>query len=88
MIHGIIGNERHSKTTMNEITEEALILEGAGTDSTGQALEAATFYILDNARVTNRLKEELANAIPNPEEIPTLPKLKEIKYLVNIRLRA
>ncbi|MCJ1258182.1 hypothetical protein MMC24_006013 [Lignoscripta atroalba] len=84
MIHGIIGNERHSKTTMNEITEEALILEGAGTDSTGQALEAATFYILDNARVTNRLKEELANAIPNPEEIPTLPKLKEIKYLAAV----
>ncbi|KAL9634581.1 MAG: hypothetical protein Q9164_004007 [Protoblastenia rupestris] len=46
MIRGVIGNDRHSKTAMNEIAEEALILEGAGTDSTGQALEAATFYIL------------------------------------------
>lgn len=83
MIHGIIGNERHSKTTMNEITEEALILEGAGTDSTAQALEAATFYILNNPKVTARLKEELSNAIPDPHKIPPLPELKEIKYLVD-----
>ena len=82
MIHGIIGNERHSKTTMNEITEEALILEGAGTDSTAQALEAATFYILNDPHITARLKEELIKAIPDPLNIPPLPKLKEIKYLV------
>jgi cytochrome P450 len=84
MIHGIIGNERHSKTTMNEITEEALILEGAGTDSTAQALEAATFYILNDTKITCRLKDELAKAIPDPTNIPPLPKLKEIKYLVSV----
>jgi hypothetical protein len=84
MIHGIIGNERHSKTTMNEITEEALILEGAGTDSTAQALEAATFYILNDTKITGRLKDELAKAIPDPTNIPPLPKLKEIKYLVSV----
>lgn len=86
MIHGIIGNELHSKTTMNEITEEALILEGAGTDSTAQALEAATFYILNDPYVAARLKEELIKAIPDPLNIPPLPKLKEIKYLVNLIL--
>jgi cytochrome P450 len=86
MIHGIIGNERHSKTTVNEITEEALILEGAGTDSTAQALEAATFYILSDPHVTARLKEELIKAIPDPLNIPPLPKLKEIEYLVSIIL--
>ncbi|KAI9841644.1 MAG: hypothetical protein M1837_000491 [Sclerophora amabilis] len=84
MIHGIIGNERHSKTTMNEITEEALILEGAGTDSTGQALEAATFYVLNDPHVACRLKEELKKAIPDPGDIPILPKLKEIRYLAAV----
>lgn len=82
MISGIIGNEKHSRTTRNEIIEEALILEGGGTDSTGQALEAATFYILNDEDVHARLRDELVNAIPNPEEIPPLPKLKELKYLV------
>ena len=82
MISGIIGNEKHSKTTRKQITEEALILEGGGTDSTGQALEAATFYVLNDESVHARLRDELFKAIPNPEEIPTLPKLKEIKYLV------
>lgn len=84
MIHGIVGNERHSNTTINEITEEALILEGAGTDSTAQALEAATFYILNDPVVTARLKEELIKAIPDPKNLPPLPKLKEIKYLVRL----
>ena len=58
VIRGVIGNDRRnrSKVTMNEIAEEALILEGAGTDSTGQALEAATFYILTDLEVTARLK--------------------------------
>lgn len=82
MIHGIVGKERHSATTLKEITEEALILEGAGTDSTGQALENATFYILNDPKVHKKLREELIKAIPNPHEIPSLPKLKEIKYLV------
>ena len=84
MISGIIGNERHSQTTRNEITEEALILEGGGTDSTGQALEAATFYILNDKDVHARLRDELIQAIPNPEEIPPLPKLRELKYLVRL----
>ena len=82
MISGIIGNERHSRTTRNEIKEEALILEGGGTDSTGQALEAATFYILNDKEVHARLCDELIQAIPNPEELPPLPKLRELKYLV------
>ncbi|KAI5795732.1 cytochrome P450 [Geopyxis carbonaria] len=84
MIDGIVGNERHSGISLNEITEEALILEGAGTDSTGQALECATFYILNNPDVTRRLKTELAEAIPNPEEIPPLPKLKELKFFTAV----
>lgn len=84
MIHGIVGNERHSSTSINEITEEALILEGAGTDSTAQALEAATFYILNDPHVRARLKEELIKAIPDPQNLPPLPKLKEIKYLVRL----
>ncbi|GKU07521.1 cytochrome p450 [Fusarium langsethiae] len=84
MIHGIVGNERHSSTSINEITEEALILEGAGTDSTAQALEAATFYILNDPHVRARLKEELIKAIPDPQNLPPLPKLKEIKYLAAV----
>ena len=83
MIKGIIGNERHSNKTMQEITEEALILEGAGTDSTGQALEAATVYILDTPGVADRLREELERAIPDADNIPTFPKLREIPFLVS-----
>lgn len=83
MISGIIGNEKHSATTRKEITEEALILEGGGTDSTGQALEVATFYILNDRDVLRNLREELMQAIPDPNNIPPLPKLKEIKYLVS-----
>ncbi|KAL5363701.1 cytochrome P450 [Aspergillus floccosus] len=81
MISGIIGNEKHTSTTRKAITEEALILEGGGTDSTAQALEAATFYILNDPNVSSRLREELIKAIPDPNNMPPLPKLREIKYL-------
>lgn len=56
IIHGIVGNERHSTTSINEITKEVLILEGASTHLTAQALEAATFYILNNPHVRARLE--------------------------------
>lgn len=82
MIQGIITKERYSKTTIDEITEEALILEGAGTDSTGQALENATFYILNDTEVAAKLRDELVQAMPDPSQILPLPKLKELKYLV------
>lgn len=82
MIHGIVGNEKHSAATVEMITEEALVLEGGGTDSTGQALEAATVFILDTPGVATKLQRELVKAIPNQNEIPTFTKLKEIKYLM------
>ncbi|KAF9888182.1 hypothetical protein FE257_009177 [Aspergillus nanangensis] len=81
MISGIIGNEKHGTTARKAIIEEALILEGGGTDSTGQALEAATFYILNDPKVSSQLREELLQAIPDINNMPTLPKLRELKYL-------
>lgn len=82
MIHGIVGSEKHNSATVDMITEEALVLEGGGTDSTGQALEAATVFILDTPGVAQKLQLELAKAIPDPNEIPAFTKLKEIKYLM------
>lgn len=81
MIHGIVGNEKRNAATVDMIAEEALVLEGGGTDSTGQALEAATVFILDTPGVGAKLQEELVKAIPDPNEIPPFTKLKEIKYL-------
>lgn len=81
MIQGIVGNEKRSKASVDTISEEALVLEGGGTDSTGQALEAATVFILDTPGVAAKLKEELRKAIPDENEIPPFIKLKEVKYL-------
>lgn len=83
MIRGMIGNEKHNKTTMEQITEEALVLEGGGTDSTGQALEAGTVFILSRPDVAQRLKEDLIKAIPDPDKTPPFTKLRETDYLVS-----
>ena len=68
---------------IQQITEEALVLEGVGTDSTGQALEAGTVFILSRPDVAQRLKEDLVKAIPDPDKIPPFTKLREPDYLVS-----
>lgn len=83
MIRGIIGNEKHNQTAVQQITQKAIILEGAGTDSTAQALEAGTVFILSRPDVAERLKGNLIKAIPDPDEIPSFTKLREIDYRVS-----
>ncbi|KAI5779540.1 cytochrome P450 [Geopyxis carbonaria] len=81
IIHGIVGNERHSAVSLEAIHEEAMLLEAAGTDSTAQSLESGTFHILSDPEVARKLKQELRDAIPDPNKIPSLSELQKLKYL-------
>ena len=55
--------------SFDRLTQEAMLLNGAGIETTSWSLTVATFHILNNPSIEKRLKEELKIAMPNPAEI-------------------
>ncbi|KAI4090565.1 MAG: hypothetical protein L6R37_007862 [Teloschistes peruensis] len=70
-----------SEKTPQRIKGEAQIAIGAGTLTTTHALKAATYHILANPDVKERLIQELEQYIPDPDSPPNLRYLEQIPYL-------
>ncbi|MCJ1354660.1 MAG: hypothetical protein MMC33_004649 [Icmadophila ericetorum] len=70
--------------SVDRITDEALILIGAGTGTTAWCIGVATFHIISNPQILTRLKADLRAAIPDTSINPPLPVLERIPYLVAI----
>jgi hypothetical protein len=68
------------------LLDEAGILLGAGSDSTGITLMVAAHYVLQNPQVRQRLEAELREAWPALEEIPRYEVLEKLPYLVRFPL--
>lgn len=66
--------------------DEAVILLGAGADSTAVTLMVAAHYVLQNPKIRQRLEAELREAWPVLEEIPTYEVLEKLPYLVRFPL--
>ncbi|KAM7222665.1 Cytochrome P450 [Rhypophila decipiens] len=67
--------------SLDRLHHEAMTIVGAGDHATKWALTIATFYILENESVHRRLKKELTEAIPDPDEIPPWVELEKLPYL-------
>ncbi|KAF5329959.1 hypothetical protein D9611_010489 [Ephemerocybe angulata] len=67
-----------------ELRDEGTLLLAAGTDTTANTCNLATFYILSNAEIQKKLKEELKEAWPNADEHISLEKLEKLPYLTAI----
>lgn len=63
------------------LLDEALILLGAGSDSTGIVLMVTAYYVLHNPPVRQRLEAELREAWPVLQEIPPYEVLEKLPYL-------
>jgi len=64
--------------------DEAGILLGAGSDSTGVTLMVTAHYVLQNPQVRQRLEAELREAWPVLEEIPRYEVLEKLPYLAAV----
>jgi hypothetical protein len=53
---------------------------GAGTETTSWSLTIGTFHIINNPHVARKLKAELAQAIPDPNEM-SWTELEKLPYL-------
>ncbi len=63
------------------LQNEAVSVIGAGFETTRWAMTVASFHILANAEIYKRVREELLEAIPDPDDIPNWPKLQALPYL-------
>ncbi|KAJ5956777.1 cytochrome p450 protein [Penicillium viridicatum] len=63
------------------LNDEAVSLVGAGTETTSWSLTIGTFHVINNPHVALKLKAELAQAIPDPNEMPSWTELERLPYL-------
>lgn len=66
------------------LNDEAVGLVGAGTETTSWSLTIGTFHIIDNPKVLQKLKAELAEAMPDPNQILPWTELEKLPYLSSV----
>ncbi|KAM5439973.1 hypothetical protein McanCB56680_003229 [Microsporum canis] len=66
---------------LNRVSEEALAVLGAGTETTARVLTVGTFYLYHDKSVLYRLREELKEVMPKPDSSITWTQLEQLPYL-------
>ena len=64
------------------ISEEAIVIISAGSDTIGRTLTCSTFHLLDNPDALCALKKELLEAMPEAGAAPNLRDLEQLPFLV------
>ncbi|PNY20708.1 Trichodiene oxygenase [Tolypocladium capitatum] len=68
--------------SVERLKHEAASITGAGIDTTKTTLGLATYHILANQHILERLRAELKDAIPEVNAaIPSVPELEQLPYL-------
>lgn len=80
---------QESEKSLARMSAEAVVLTGAGTDTTARTLAIAQYYILSDPAVHARLLAELRTVIPAPgAPIPSHDALERLSYLTGIILES
>lgn len=77
--NGLADREKH--LIFERLQSEAKSIVGAGSETTARSLSLATFHILDQPDIHQRLREELTNAIPDATVMPNWNQLSQLPYL-------
>ena len=72
--------------SLARLQDEGQILVGAGSETTAKSLSIITFYLLQDKKKLQRLREELCDAMPFPNSQPSLTALEQLPYLVRLPL--
>ena len=67
--------------SLDRLTDEGVLFIVAGNETTGNALSAITFHVLNTPRILAALKAELAAAIPDVDTMPFWRDLESLPYL-------
>ncbi|KAI9760261.1 MAG: hypothetical protein M4579_001775 [Chaenotheca gracillima] len=70
-----------SEKTVARMGDEGFGLIAAGGDTAARILSTATFHLLSNPEALARLKEELRQLMPDPQQLPSVVRLEEAPWL-------
>jgi len=77
-------NKGRPLPSRQSLLDEALILLGAGADSTGITFMTTAYYVLHRPSIRHRLEAELREAWPVLEETPPYEVLEKLPYLTAV----
>ena len=69
------------EVSQHRLQNEAVSIIGAGFETTRWALTVQSYFILASPAIHQRLRQELIEAIPDPETIPAWSELQKLPYL-------
>ncbi|KAK4655496.1 hypothetical protein QC762_302900 [Podospora pseudocomata] len=86
IFHALRDNENlpPSERTLKRMCDEATLLTGAGSETTGQTLTRMFFYLKHVPDALERFREELDVAIPSEQDIPSWSTLQQLPYLTAV----
>ena len=70
-----------AEVSPTRLEHEAISVVGAGIETTMRVLSVASFHILANPTILQRLRQELVDAFPNPHSPPSVEELNRLPYL-------
>lgn len=71
--------------TVDRLTEEGMIVLGAGAETTANTLTMGAYHLMKNPNVLLRLREELKSTVmPAPNSRPTWKELEQLPYLTAV----
>lgn len=79
-----VAAEGHVTPSNSNLADEALSITGAAADSTGNAMSYAIYQVITNPPMYEKVKNELREAFPDPNERLRMAVLERLPYLTNI----
>ncbi|KIW33835.1 uncharacterized protein PV07_00654 [Cladophialophora immunda] len=70
--------------TVDRLAQEAVIVLGAGTETTANTLTVASYHLLKNRDVLLKLREELKTLMPTPSSKASWSQLEQLPYLTAV----
>ncbi|OAP62024.1 hypothetical protein AYL99_04227 [Fonsecaea erecta] len=69
--------------TLEQLTADAFVFHGAGTDTTAHTLTLGSWHIMNNKEIVSKLRKELERVIPDPDstQMVSTTVLEELPYL-------
>ena len=76
--------EGHVVPSVDDLVDEAISIIGAGSETTGNALEITTYHVLSNDEIYGKLTAELKESFPDPSLTLDFITLEKLPYLVRL----
>jgi cytochrome P450 len=73
-----------SEKQLYRLRDEGSAIQGAALETVALAMTHQMFFILRHPHILRRLKKELEDAIPNPQNIPAWTELEKLPYLTAV----